>query len=105
MLPEVAVLLALLTAALGVGIPLIVKEFKELRSRLDSANDERHQIKNRQTGVEAKLDMLLHHAGFDVHKVNRAIKEHKDELDENGSPTVGCLNVEQMYRDKEAQHG
>jgi peptidoglycan hydrolase CwlO-like protein len=97
---EVAVLLALLVSAMGVGIPLVVKEFKELRSRLDKANDERHQIKNRQTGVEAKLDMLLHHAGFDVHKVNKAIKEHKEELEENGRPSVGCINITELYQDK-----
>jgi hypothetical protein len=102
MSPEVTVLLALLTTAMGIGIPLIVKEFKELRGRLEKANDQSHKISNRQTIVETKLDMLLDHEGFDIHKVNKAIKEHKEELEEmqeNGRPSVGCINVKELYKE------
>ena len=93
MLPECAVLLGVITVLLGCGIPLIIKGFGK-------ANDERHKISERQTVVETKLDLLLTHNGFDMQKVNKAIKEHKEELEESqkrGTPSIGCINVKELY--------
>jgi hypothetical protein len=97
MLPECAVLLGIITAIIAAGVPVIARAFSK-------ANDERHKISDRQIITETKLNMLLHHAGFDIPKVNKAIKEHKEELEElqnNGSPNIGCINIKDLYRNKE----
>lgn len=97
MSPEVAVLLALLTTLLAVGVPLVVKELKELRTKNE-------KITNRQTRVESYLEILLDHSGFDMHKVKSKIREHQKELEElqtNGSPSIGgCINPKELYKDK-----
>jgi len=53
-------------------------------------------------GVKAKLDILLELGGLDIHKVNKKIKEHMDELKQDGEPSVGCIKIEELYRDKES---
>jgi|GEM_PF-5857465 len=53
------------------------------------------------TSVETKIDIYLDSQGFDIRKVNRAIKDHKDELKKNNRPSVGCINVKDLYKDKE----
>lgn len=61
----------------------------------------KHTIKmgERVTYVEAKTDIVLDLAGLDLHKVNRAIKDHKEELEQNGRPSVGCINVKSLYKE------
>jgi hypothetical protein len=44
--------------------------------------------------------MLLEIAGLDNRKVNRAIKEHMDELKNNNKPSIGCINIQELYRAK-----
>jgi hypothetical protein len=48
--------------------------------------------------VATKLDILLELGGLDIHKVNKAIKEHMDELKKNDRPSIGCINVKELYR-------
>jgi hypothetical protein len=101
MSPEVAVLLGVITTILGVGIPLIVRAFSR-------ANDERHKIQLHQVRFQTMVEMLLDHAGFDMHKVNKAIKQHEEELKQlqtNGGPSLGCIDTKQLYKDKEVHHG
>jgi hypothetical protein len=50
--------------------------------------------------VTTKLDLLLELGGLDNHKVNRAIKEHMEELKDNNKPSVGCINMKEQYRTK-----
>jgi hypothetical protein len=67
-------------------------------------SDVHHQCDKTSNGlivVKTKLDMLLEIAGLDPRKVNRAIKEHIDELKQDGAPSSGCINIEELYKDKE----
>jgi hypothetical protein len=89
----VYVLLAIVIAMITVFIPLFVRGMTNTHSQCDKIND-------REIIVETKLDMLLEIAGFDNHKVNRAIKEHMEELKKNSKPSVGCINIEELYRTK-----
>lgn len=56
---------------------------------------------NRLVAVETKLDMLLEINGLDTNKVNKAIRENMDELKQNGKPSVHCINLKELYRDKD----
>jgi hypothetical protein len=121
MLAETTILLSVLTTILGVGTPLLVKGLKDINKAVDGRVNklaEKHEadcdeltdkfdkIKESQIVVETKLDIFLQHEGFDVPKVNKAIKEHMDELKENGKPSVGgCINITELYLDKEAKDG
>jgi hypothetical protein len=97
MLAETTVLLSLVTTFVGIGTPLLVKEIKEIHKTIN-----KHE--NDQTRVETKLDIFLEHSGFDMPKVNKAIKEHMAELAEDGKPSVGgCINIKELY--KEGEHG
>lgn len=88
------VLLALLTAIIGVGIPILRKEFKEMGKRVDTCHD-------KQIVSETKLDIFLAAQGFDVSKVNGKIKEHMDLLKRNDVPHVGgCIKIEELYKEK-----
>lgn len=93
--PAVAVLLALIIVA----IPLLVREFKDIRKALANTHSQCDKINERQTIVETKLDIFLDHSGFDVSKVNRTIKEHMEELKQNDKPSVGCIKVKELYRE------
>jgi len=53
-------------------------------------------------GVKAKLDLLLELGGLDIHKVNKSINDHMKDLKQNGEPSVGCINIKELYRDKES---
>ena len=83
-----------LLAVIVVVIPLAVKAFKEVVNHCN-------KIDQRMTVVETKLDIFLDHNGFDVSKVNKTINEHIGELKKNDKPSVGCINVKELYRDKE----
>jgi len=121
MLGETTVLLGVITTIIGVGTPLLIKEMKDLHKAvngkvkdlaakhdcdIDQVQDNYERIKDNQIVVETKLDIFLAHSGFDIPKVNKAIREHIDELKENGKPSVGgCMNINELYRDKEATDG
>ena len=51
--------------------------------------------------LEAELDILLHHSGFDVPKMKQSIKQNMKEIKQNHGPTTGCINIKELYRDKE----
>lgn len=93
---EVAVLLSLIVALLGAGIPLIVRAFSR-------GSEERHKIQLNLVRFQTMVEMLLDNAGFDMHKVNKAIKQHEEELKQlqtNGGPSLGCIDTKQLYKDK-----
>lgn len=84
------VLLAVVIALIGVS----AKALNDVHNKCNKTNDGLIEVKT-------KLDMLLEIAGLDLRKVNRAIKEHRDELKKNGAPSSGCINIKELYRDKE----
>lgn len=84
------VLLVVVVALIGIA----AKALNDVRNKCNKTSDGL-------IAVKSKLDILLEVAGFDIHKVNRSIKEHKDELEEDGAPSVGCINIKELYRDKE----
>jgi hypothetical protein len=88
-------LLAVVIALIGVA----AKAISDVRKKCDKTTEGL-------IGVKAKLDILLHLGGLDPHKVNSSIKEHMDELKQDGAPSVGgCINVDELYRDKEKPSG
>ena len=82
------VLLVVIVALIGIA----AKVLADVHKKCDKTSDGL-------IGLKAKLDMLLELGGLDIHKVNNAIKEHKDELKQDGEPSVGCINVKELYRD------
>jgi len=84
------VLLAVVIALIGVGAKALGDVYKKCEKTSESL-----------IGVKAKLDILLELAGLDTHKVNNAIEKHTNDLKQNGEPTVGCINLKELYRDKE----
>jgi hypothetical protein len=80
----------LLTIIVAAGVPTIVG-----LSRYIS------KLSTRMTVVETKMDIYLDHIGFDVPKVNETIKKNMKELKKNNRPSVGCINIKELYRDKE----
>jgi len=83
-----------LVALIGGLITLVIGVYRSLADKINKTAD-------RTTYIETKVDIYLEHAGFDVHKVNSAIKNHLDELMQNDRPSVGCINVKELYRAKE----
>lgn len=84
------VLLVVVIALVGIA----AKELSDVRNRTNKTSEGL-------IAVKAKLDILLELGGLDPHKVNRAIKDHMDELKQNGAPTSGCINIKELYPDKE----
>jgi hypothetical protein len=97
--PAITVLLAVITSMIAVGMPLLVREFKDMRKLHDNTHSQCDKLNDRQTIVETKLDMLLDAGGFDIHKVNRTIKEHMEELKENDKPSIGCIDIKKLYKE------
>lgn len=104
--------IGVLITILGVGVPLFVKalrdmrkdhtiDMKELRDGMDNTHNQCDKIKEREIVVETKLDILLDDRGFDIQKMNRKIKEHMDELKDNNKPSIGCIDIKELYRNKE----
>ena len=85
------ILQVVLAALLAGLISVVVGVFKSLSQKVSKLSD-------KCTYVEAKVDIYLDHAGFDMQKVNSAIKTHLDELMQNGRPSVGCINVKELYK-------
>jgi len=88
--PAVVVLLAIIVA----GIPLIARAFSQVNKKCDKVN-------NRITIIQTMLIIYLEHAGFDSQKVARALNEHMNEAGPDGGPIIGCINIKELYRDKE----
>jgi len=84
------VLLAIVIALIGVGAKALSDVYKKCDKTTEGL-----------IGVRAKLDILLELSGLDTHKVNNAIEKHTNDLKQNGEPTVGCINLKELYRDKE----
>ena len=63
-----------------------------------------NKTKDRLTFVETKVDIYLDAQGLDLNKVNGAIKQHKEELEQNGRPSVGCINVKSLYKEEYANN-
>jgi len=78
-------------ALLGALITIVIGVYKSLIEKVN-------KMASRTTYVEAKVDIYLDHAGFDVQKVNRTIKDHIEELMQNNGPSVGCINVKELYK-------
>ena len=118
--PAITAVIGLLTLIITVAIPLFVKELKDTRKtfgsevkeiqKVGSDNsklffDKCEEISNRigkltdrQTIAETKLDIFLDCQGFDIHKVNKAIKENMEELKKNDKPSVGCINTKELRK-------
>lgn len=101
--------IGVLITIMAVGVPLFVKALRDIKKEvkeqlktvsdgLDNTHSQCDKIKDRQIINETKLDMLLDEKGFDIRKVNKAIKEHMDELQENNTPSIGCINIKELYR-------
>lgn len=82
-------------AVLLVLIPIAVRAFKDVSKKWAGCD-------NRLTVVETMLAIYLADRGFDMQKVYKAIREHREELKANGNP-VGCINVKELYPDKETK--
>jgi hypothetical protein len=89
--PATTVLLAVIIALVGVAYKVI----NDVHKKCDKTTEGL-------IGVKAKLDILLELGGLDIHKVNKAIKEHINELKQDGAPSTGCINVKELYRDRES---
>jgi hypothetical protein len=95
------VLLSIVIAIITVAIPLFVNAIRDVNKSISNTHGQCDNIKERQIASETKLDILLEIAGLDNHKVNKAIKEHMEELKDNNKPSIGCINMKELYRDKE----
>lgn len=89
----------ILLAVIGILVPVLAFEIRDLRKGISNTHSQCDKINDRETVVETKLDIFLDHAGFDVNKVNRTIKEHMDELKKNDRPSVGCINVKELKKE------
>lgn len=86
-------LLILVSALLGGMIAAIVKVYASLGRKCDD-------LATRTTALEVKMDIYLEHAGFDVPKVNGAIRMHMEELKTKDRPSVGCIDISKLYKDR-----
>jgi hypothetical protein len=95
--------LSVLSGVIVVAIGLFINSLRDLSKRMKEGYDNTHgqcdKINDRQTVVETKLDIFMEHLGFDVNKVNRVIKEHMEELKKNDKPSVGCINIKELYKE------
>jgi hypothetical protein len=85
------VLLAVVIALIGVAAKAV-----------SDVNNKCNKTTEAMIGVKAKLDILLELGGLDIHKVNKAIKDHIKDLKQDGAPSSGCINLKELYRDKES---
>ena len=121
MQPELYVIIAIVSLLISVGVPLIVKELRDIRETFGkevkdiqksttTREDEMRKstevilgkcdnLRERITITETKLDMILDNSGFDVHKVNKAIKENMEELKKNDKPSIGCINTKELRKE------
>jgi hypothetical protein len=97
--PAVVVLSGIVTVAIGLFVSALRDLRKDLKKESDNTHSQCANITERQAVVETKVDMLLGHSGFDMRKVNRAIKDNLDEIKKNNQPSVGCINIKELYND------
>jgi len=57
------------------------------------------RISERLVSVETKVDIYLDHTGFDLRKVNRAIRQHEEDLKGNNNTSVGCIDITKLYKE------
>lgn len=88
------VLSYIVVALLGIITTVGAKTYTEFKRTF---TDTCKHTDDRMLVMETKMDIYLAHAGFDVQKVNRAIREHKEEIAQNNKPSVGCINVKELY--------
>lgn len=86
--PAIVVLLAIVVCF----IPVATKTVSQVQKKISG-------ITERMIKVETKLDIYLDHAGLDVRKVNKAIADNIEEIKKNDKPTVGCINVKELYKE------
>jgi hypothetical protein len=89
-----AIVVTILVALIGVG----GGSLWHVHKRIDSAKEQCSKISDHVIIIETKLDIYLEHSGFDVQKVNKAIKENMEELKRNDKPTVGCIHIKELYK-------
>lgn len=92
--PATAILLAVIICGTGIGFKVKVK----LDEKIDKVNEHCVSVSDKMIKVETKLDMLLHHSGFDVRKADKDIDEHMEDLKKNDKPKLGCINIDGLYR-------
>lgn len=90
----------ILLTVIGILTPVLAVEMRDLRKGITNTHSQCDKIDTRQTILETKLDIFLDHSGFDVQKVNKTINEHMEELKKNNKPSVGCINIKELYRTK-----
>jgi len=79
----------------------IEKLKQEHKEELSKVNAQCAKIQKRLVVMETKQDIYLTELGFDVHEVNTAIKEHMEELENNEKPSIGCLEIGKLRRQRE----
>lgn len=94
--PATAVLLAVIVCM----IPIAYRAKMKLDDRIDGVNKDCRNLSEKVIEATTKLDMLLDHSGFDVPKTNRKIKESMEELRQNDKPSIGCINIQELYKSK-----
>jgi len=92
--------IALLIALIG----YVWKTTKDMRKEHeeDCNNLREDQAKGtiRAVVLETKLNIFLEHSGFSIPKVDRAIREHFEELAQNDGPMIGCIDISKLYKEE-----
>jgi hypothetical protein len=97
--PALVILSGIVTVAIGLFVNALRDIRKDLKREMDNTHGQCNKISERQAVVETKVDMLLDHSGFDMRKVNRAIKDNLDEITKNDKPSVGCISIKELYKE------
>lgn len=97
------ILNVLVAVLLGIMIGTSAKANQDLKKRHIEDNnrlqDTCMNLTERLIKLETKTDIFLDHAGFSVPKIDRAIREHMEDLKENDRPTVGCIDYKSLYKE------
>jgi len=87
---------------LGIGTGIISKFLHDVKvtQREDCKYLTEKQLKfaEKLVKLETKMDIYLEHSGFDVSKIEWSIRRHMSELERNDRPTVGCINIKELYK-------
>lgn len=83
---------------IGIFSGVIAKFIHDLKTDYKEVREQCYELKSKSVKLETKMDIYLHHAGFDLPKVDKAIRDHMEELQQNDRPTVGCINISSLYR-------
>lgn len=96
----IGVLSAVVTVGIGLFVNAIRDIRKDMKKEMDNTHSQLNKVNERQAVLETKVDIFLTHVGFDIRKVNKAIEQHMEELKKNDRPSVGCINITELYKDK-----